>query len=76
MFFVFWIVTELVCAFGGVYRVLFPLLLLQLRWAAANGEWVSEGIRWSAVNGSCVRFPCPHIQQCVAVSRTCLARLA
>jgi hypothetical protein len=50
-----------------------PLLLLQDLWAAASGLLGSAGIRWSAVNGSLVRFPSPQIQQCVAVSLTCLA---
>jgi len=51
----------------------FPLLLLQDLCAAASGLCGSAGIRWSAVNGSLVRLPSPHIQQCVAVSRTCFA---
>jgi hypothetical protein len=50
-----------------------PLLLLHDLWAAANGLLGSAGIRWSAVNGSLGCFPLPHIQQCVAVSRTCFA---
>lgn len=53
---------------------LFPRLELHDLWAAANGEFGSDGIRWSAVNGSVVPlFPSPHIQQCVAVSLTCFA---
>ena len=50
-----------------------PLLLLQDLCAAANGLLGSAGIKWSAVNGSLGRLPSPHIQQFVAVSRTCFA---
>ena len=53
---------------------LFPLRELHDRCAAANGLCGSAGMMWSAVNGSVVRFPSPHIQQCVAVSRMCFAR--
>jgi hypothetical protein len=53
---------------------LFCLLELHDLWAAANGLLGSDGIRWSAVNGSAVPlFPSPQIQQLVAVSRTCFA---
>jgi hypothetical protein len=58
-----------------VYRIgVLPLRELHERCAAANGLCGSAGIRWSAVNGSLVRLPSPHIQQCVAVSRMCFAR--
>ena len=50
-----------------------PLLLLHDLCAAASGLLGSDGMRWSAVNGSLGRFPSPHIQQCVAVSLTCFA---
>ena len=46
---------------------------LHERCAAASGECGSAGIKWSAVNGSFALLPSPHIQQLVAVSRTCLA---
>ena len=52
---------------------LFCLRLLQDLWAAANGDAGSDGIRWSAVQLSLGRAPCPHIQQCVAVSLTIFA---
>lgn len=59
-------------ALAGQVRL--PLLLLQDRCAAASGLAGSEGMRWSAVNGSLARGPCPHIQHEIAVSLTCLAR--
>lgn len=53
---------------------LLPLLELHDLWAAARGLLGSDGMRWSAVNGSAVPLlPSPQIQQCVAVSRTCFA---
>jgi hypothetical protein len=53
---------------------LFCLRELHDLWAAASGLLGSVGIRWSAVNGSCVPlFPSPQIQQLVAVSRTIFA---
>ena len=52
---------------------LFWRLELQERWAAASGLLGSAGIRWSAVKGSLVRLPSPHIQQWVAVSLTIFA---
>lgn len=64
-----------ICLVLVVYRMgLFPLRELHDRCAAANGLCGSAGMMWSAVNGSVVRFPSPHIQQCVAVSRMCFAR--
>ena len=54
---------------------LLPRLLLQVRWAAASGESGSPAIRWSAVQGSFGFVPLPHIQQVVALSLICLARL-
>ena len=54
---------------------LFCLRELQDRCAAASGLLGSAGSRWSAVNGSFKRLPSPHIQQAMAVSLTCFARL-
>ena len=52
---------------------LLPRLELHDLWAAASGLFESAGIKWSAVNGSFGRLPCPHIQQAMAVSRMCFA---
>jgi hypothetical protein len=54
---------------------LLPRLELQDRWAAASGLLGSAGMRWSAVNGSLGFLPAPHIQQAIAVSLICFARL-
>ena len=51
----------------GVIGVL-PLELLQLRCAGRSGLFISAGSRWSAVHGSFIFSPSPHIQQRVAVS--------
>jgi hypothetical protein len=73
LFDLFW--SAMICLGLMVYRMgVLPLRELHDLWAAANGLWGSAGIRWSAVNGSLVRLPSPHIQQCVAVSRMCFAR--
>jgi len=61
------------CGYWGVIG-LFCLRELQDRCAAASGEFGSAGMRWSAVQGSCVPLlPSPHIQQLVAVSLTIFA---
>ena len=54
---------------------LFCLRELHERWAAARGLFGSAGMRWSAVNGSLGLLASPHIQQAMAVSLICLARL-
>ena len=69
--------TLLYIWFCDVYRGfigVLPLLLLHDLWAAASGLYGSAGMRWSAVNGSSGRLPCPHIQHAVAVSLMRLAR--
>lgn len=51
-------------------QVLFPLRLLHDLCAGSNGDVLSAGRTWSAVQGSPVRAPCPHSQQIVAVALT------
>ena len=55
--------------------VLLPLALLHDLCAGSSGLFMSAGIRWSAVQGSLGLAGWWHIQQIVAVSRTCLAAL-
>jgi hypothetical protein len=60
---------------GVVHFVLFPLLELHDLWAGASGLFGSDGIRWSAVQGSLGLAPSLHIQHWVALARIAAARL-